>query len=424
MVMVAAPLSAQMTGAPMAGLPARGRVRRRRPSQRRCARSASISGSISRCRSTRRSATRKGRDGPLGQYFGSKPVVLAFVYYDCPMLCTQILNAMTATLRTHVARRRARISRWCWSASTRARRRRWPRRRRPSTSHATIGAGAAAGWHFLTGDEPAIERAHAGAAGFRYAWDEQTQAVRASGRHHRRRRPTAGWRGISSASSTGRATCAWRWSKRRRARSARRSITLLLYCYHYDPMTGRYGLSSCACCGSPARQPCSRSAVSSSSWSGASDPSERRALSHLSPEAGSHLICGPDTPLFPESASTMASPRGRAVFLSRRPDGVFLDPDRRRDRRLTRSGSAGDRQTAIGARIHGGLALEITWSIIPLFIALVIFAWGAEHLLRDVAAARRDAERLRRRQAVDVEVPASRRTARNQRAARAGRAAP
>ena len=34
----------------------------------------------------------------LGDYFGSKPVVLAFVYYDCPMLCTQVLSAMTSSL--------------------------------------------------------------------------------------------------------------------------------------------------------------------------------------------------------------------------------------------------------------------------------------------------------------------------------------
>src|SRR5205085_6453723 len=40
----------------------------------------------------------RGRSVRLGQYFGSKPVVLAFVYYTCPMLCTQVLNAMTSTL--------------------------------------------------------------------------------------------------------------------------------------------------------------------------------------------------------------------------------------------------------------------------------------------------------------------------------------
>src|SRR5262249_33852383 len=33
--------------------------------------------------------------------------------------------------------------------------------------------------------------------------------------------------------------------------------------------------------------------------------------------------------------------------------------------------------TAVGARIHGGLALEITWLVVPLVITMVIFVWGA-----------------------------------------------
>ncbi len=40
-----------------------------------------------------------GRDVKLGEYFGKKPVVLAFVYYDCPMLCTQVLNGMVTSFR-------------------------------------------------------------------------------------------------------------------------------------------------------------------------------------------------------------------------------------------------------------------------------------------------------------------------------------
>ena len=35
----------------------------------------------------------------LGEYFGRKPVVLAFVYYECPMLCTQVLNGLESALR-------------------------------------------------------------------------------------------------------------------------------------------------------------------------------------------------------------------------------------------------------------------------------------------------------------------------------------
>ena len=40
-----------------------------------------------------------GQAVKLSQYFGRKPVVLAFVYYDCPMLCTQVLNAMVTSFR-------------------------------------------------------------------------------------------------------------------------------------------------------------------------------------------------------------------------------------------------------------------------------------------------------------------------------------
>src|SRR2546430_2689569 len=37
-------------------------------------------------------ADEHGRTVRLGDYFGRRPVVLALVYYDCPMLCTVVLN--------------------------------------------------------------------------------------------------------------------------------------------------------------------------------------------------------------------------------------------------------------------------------------------------------------------------------------------
>ena len=44
----------------------------------------------------------QGRGGPrrskLGDYFGRKPVMLTFVYYECPMLCTQVLNGLESSL--------------------------------------------------------------------------------------------------------------------------------------------------------------------------------------------------------------------------------------------------------------------------------------------------------------------------------------
>ena len=35
-----------------------------------------------------------GNSVQLAKYFGSKPVILTLVYYDCPMLCTQVLNGL------------------------------------------------------------------------------------------------------------------------------------------------------------------------------------------------------------------------------------------------------------------------------------------------------------------------------------------
>ncbi len=40
-----------------------------------------------------------GQQVKLGQYFGKKPVIFSLVYYDCPMLCTQILNGMVTSFR-------------------------------------------------------------------------------------------------------------------------------------------------------------------------------------------------------------------------------------------------------------------------------------------------------------------------------------
>ena len=43
-----------------------------------------------------------GRTVQLGQFFDGKPVILTLVYYNCPMLCTQVLNALDRSLETLV----------------------------------------------------------------------------------------------------------------------------------------------------------------------------------------------------------------------------------------------------------------------------------------------------------------------------------
>ena len=41
-----------------------------------------------------------GREVRLGEFFGKRPVILAMVYYECPMLCTQILNGVVRTAKS------------------------------------------------------------------------------------------------------------------------------------------------------------------------------------------------------------------------------------------------------------------------------------------------------------------------------------
>jgi cytochrome c oxidase subunit 2 len=82
------------------------------------------------------------------------------------------------------------------------------------------------------------------------------------------------------------------------------------------------------------------------------------------------------TPLFPEAASTMASRVdalyfflvGLTAFFSLLIAGLIVTYAVRYRRRTPDS---------IGARIHGGLVLELAWTVIPLLITMVIFVWGA-----------------------------------------------
>jgi cytochrome c oxidase subunit 2 len=81
-------------------------------------------------------------------------------------------------------------------------------------------------------------------------------------------------------------------------------------------------------------------------------------------------------PLFPERASTMAARvdalyftlLGIAAFFSLLIAGLIVYYAVRYRRRTP---------TEIGASIHGGMILEITWTVVPLLITMVLFVWGA-----------------------------------------------
>ena len=166
-------------------------------------------------------ADEQGRSVKLAEYFGQKPVILVLAYYRCPMLCTLVLNGLVQSLRElpfNVGREFNVLTVSFDPRETPA-----LAAAKKKTYIASYGRpGAAAGWHFLTGQAEPIARLTA-AAGFRYVYDAQAdQYLHTSG--------------IILLTPQGRvsryfydihfrpATCGWDWSRPRPIRSARRSI--------------------------------------------------------------------------------------------------------------------------------------------------------------------------------------------------------
>jgi protein SCO1/2 len=121
-----------------------------------------------------------GRELALGELFGKRPVVLAFVYHSCPMLCTMIQNSLAAALKPLRFTPGQEFDVVLVSFDPRD----TPESaaKRKAEVLARYGrAETAAGWHFLVGGPESI-RALTAAAGFRYAFDEKTgQFAHASG---------------------------------------------------------------------------------------------------------------------------------------------------------------------------------------------------------------------------------------------------
>jgi protein SCO1 len=182
----------------------------------------------------------QGRDVAIGSFFGRRPVVMAFVYYDCPMLCSMIMSAITSTLGVMSLD----VGRDFDVVFVSFDPRETPRlaaEKKAEYLKQYGRSGAEGGWHFLTGDQTNIARLTS-AAGFRYAWDEDT-------------RQFAHPAGLVVLTPEGR-LARYLFGIEFGARDLRLALveasagrigtpidSALLYCYHYDPMTGRYGLA-------------------------------------------------------------------------------------------------------------------------------------------------------------------------------------
>jgi protein SCO1/2 len=180
-----------------------------------------------------------GNTVKLGDYFGKgRPVILNLGYYQCPMLCGEVLQGLTGSLKVlafdvgkdfdvvtvsfdpHETVDMA-------AAKKRDIMKRYDR------------PGADKGWHFLTGPAESIN-ALTKAVGFQYQWDEKT----AQYAHATTivvltpdRRVAQYFYGVEFSPKD------LRLGLVQASHNQIGSITdqVLLYCYHYDPRTGKYG---------------------------------------------------------------------------------------------------------------------------------------------------------------------------------------
>ena len=176
----------------------------------------------------------------IGRYFGLRPVILVFAYYSCPMLCSQVVNGLASAVDVLSLQPGRDFDVVVVSFDPRD---------TPATAASKkalyleryTNEGAASAAHFVTASPSSIA-ALTKAAGFRYTWDEQTQQFA---------HPT----GVIVLTPDGR-MARYMFGIEYGPRDLRLALveasggkvgsvvdTLLLYCYHYDPMTGRYGVA-------------------------------------------------------------------------------------------------------------------------------------------------------------------------------------
>jgi protein SCO1/2 len=177
------------------------------------------------------------REVRLGEYFKRRPVVLAFVYYECPMLCSQVMNGVTSALTALDESAGSDYEVVAVSFDPRETPMMAAAKKKSYVDRYNR-ANAAHGFHFLTGSEASI-KALTAAAGFKYAWDDQTQQFAHA----------SGFVVATPAGKLSRYFFGIEYAPRdvkfaliesSAGRVGSMVDQVLLYCYHYDPKTGSY----------------------------------------------------------------------------------------------------------------------------------------------------------------------------------------
>ncbi|HYG78429.1 MAG TPA: SCO family protein [Planctomycetota bacterium] len=180
-----------------------------------------------------------GQQRALSTFFSGRPVILAPVYYRCPMLCTLVLNGVVKSLKTMSLTPGKDFEVLAVSFNPHE----TPElaaQKKQSALQEYGKPGSEAGWHFLTGDEQSI-RPLMDAIGFRYTFDEASnEYFHASG--------------IVVLTPSGRVS-RYFYGAEYLPRDLRLGLVeassgkignvvdqALLYCFQYNPATGKYGL--------------------------------------------------------------------------------------------------------------------------------------------------------------------------------------
>jgi len=181
----------------------------------------------------------QGKTVRLGDYFGKRPVILTLNYYECPMLCTVMLNELTRALNAV----KYRIGKEFEVVTVSISPTETPElaaRKKANYVKAYRYSGADKGWHFLTGQETNIRRL-ADAVGFEYTYDPRTKqyahppvvmVLTPDGRLSRY------LMGINYSARD----FQFAIMEASEGKIGNPVARLVLYCYQYDPSTGKYGL--------------------------------------------------------------------------------------------------------------------------------------------------------------------------------------
>jgi protein SCO1/2 len=180
-----------------------------------------------------------GASVPLRSFFGTKPVIMLLTYYNCTMLCPLLLDGLVRTMRGMAFDVGDQFNVLTVSINPRE----GPviaSQRKDLYVQRYGRRGADNGWHFLTGQEQSIRRL-AQSIGYRYVYDAKKDEYAHA----------AGILILTPEGKVSRYLYGIEFSPRDLrlglVEAAANTIgspvdQLLLYCYHYDPLTGKYGL--------------------------------------------------------------------------------------------------------------------------------------------------------------------------------------